>query len=38
MSFCLILLVAQVMMMLFALVRESGKDKRFEGDKLEYRS
>ena len=38
MSFWLILLTAQVVVMLFAVVRESGKDKRFEGEKLGFRS
>jgi hypothetical protein len=38
MSFWLIFLTAQVIVMLFAVVRESGKDKRFEGEKLGFRS
>ena len=38
MSFWLILLSAQLVVMLFAIIRESGKDKRFEGEKLGFRS
>jgi len=32
------LLAAQILVTVFALVRESAKDARFEDDKLEYRS
>jgi hypothetical protein len=38
MSFLLILLGVQVIVAAFAFFRESGKDERFDGDKLEYRS
>ncbi len=38
MSFWLILLAVQAAVMMFALVRESGKDTRFEGEKLGFRS
>jgi len=38
MTLSLILLAAQVLVMIFALVRESGEDPRFEGEKLMYRS
>ena len=38
MSFWLILFAVQAVVMVFALVRESGKDLRFEGEKLAYRS
>jgi hypothetical protein len=33
-----ILLTAQILVTVFALVRESSKDVRFEDEKLEYRS
>ncbi len=33
-----ILLAAQILVTVFALIRESAKDSRFEDDKLEYRS
>lgn len=38
MSFWLILFAVQALLMLFAVVRESGKDVRFEGEKLGFRS
>jgi hypothetical protein len=38
MTISLILLAAQVLVTVFALVRESGEDPRFAGDKLGYRS
>jgi hypothetical protein len=38
MSFWLILFAAQIIVTVFALVRESGKDARFEGEKLGFRS
>ena len=38
MSFWLILFAVQALVMLFAAVRESGKDLRFAGEKLEFRS
>lgn len=38
MTLSLILLAAQVLVTVFALVRESGEDPRFEGDKLTFRS
>jgi hypothetical protein len=38
MTFWLILLALQVVVMVFALVRESGTDTRFEGEKLGFRS
>jgi len=38
MSFWLILLAAQIVVTVIALVRESGEDTRFEGEKLTYRS
>lgn len=38
MTFWFIFIAAQAVVMLFALVRESGSDERFEGAKLEYRS
>jgi hypothetical protein len=37
MTLCLVLLAAQVIVTLFALVTES-KDTRFEGEKLNFRS
>jgi hypothetical protein len=33
-----ILLAAQILVTVFALLRESGKDTRFENEKLDYRS
>lgn len=38
MSILLILLALQIVVTVFALVRESGEDPRFENDKLIYRS
>lgn len=38
MFFVLIVLAIPVVGALVALIRESGKDPRFEGDKLRYRS
>jgi hypothetical protein len=38
MNIWLTVLVVQVIAAVVALVRESGEDKRFEGDKLGYRS
>lgn len=38
MTLSLILLAAQVLVTVVALVRESGEDPRFAGDKLIYRS
>ncbi len=38
MSFWLILFAAQIIVTVVALVRESGKDARFEGEKLGFRS
>ena len=38
MSICFLLLAAQVVVAVIAFARESGKDERFEGDKLGYRS
>jgi hypothetical protein len=38
MSLSLILFAMQILVTMFALVRESGEDKRFEGDTLSYRS
>jgi hypothetical protein len=38
MTLSLILLAAQVLVTVFALLSESGEDPRFEGDKLAYRS
>jgi hypothetical protein len=38
MTLSLILLAAQILITVIALVRESGEDPRFEGDKLMYRS
>jgi hypothetical protein len=38
MTLSLILLAAQIIATLFALVHESKEDPRFEGDKLMYRS
>lgn len=38
MSFWLILFAAQIIVTVFALLRESGKDARFEGEKLGFRS
>ena len=33
-----ILLAVQILVALFALVREGGKDSRYEDEKLDYRS
>jgi hypothetical protein len=33
-----ILLAAQILVTVFALLRETGKDTRFEDEKLDYRS
>lgn len=38
MSLSLILVAVQILAAVFALVRESGEDERFEGEALEYRS
>jgi hypothetical protein len=38
MSLSLILVAVQILIAVFALIRESGEDKRFEGDALDYRS
>ena len=38
MNFWLIFLAAQVVLGVIVLILESGEDKRFEGDKLNYRS
>jgi hypothetical protein len=38
MSFWLIPFAAQIIVTLFALLRESGKDARFDGEKLSFRS
>ena len=38
MSFWLILFAVQALVMMVAVVRESGKDTRFEGEKLNFRS
>jgi hypothetical protein len=38
MSFWLILFAAQMIVTVFALLRESGNDDRFEGEKLGFRS
>lgn len=38
MSICFLLLAAQVLVAVVAMLRESGKDERFEGEKLGYRS
>jgi len=38
MNFWLIILALQVAVTVFAFVRESGSDARFDGDKLEFRS
>ena len=38
MSFWLILFAVQALVMMFAAVRESGKDLQFEGEKLNFRS
>jgi hypothetical protein len=38
MNFWILLLAAQIFVAGFALLRESGKDTRFDDDKLEYRS
>jgi hypothetical protein len=38
MTLSLFLLAAQIVFTAIALIRESGEDARFEGDKLLYRS
>jgi hypothetical protein len=38
MNLPLILFTLQVLVTVFALIRESGEDERFAGDKLAYRS
>jgi hypothetical protein len=38
MNIWLVVLAVQVIAAVIALVKESGEDKRFEGDKLGYRS
>jgi hypothetical protein len=38
MNFWMILLAAQAIVAVFALLRESGKYVRFEGEKVTYRS
>ena len=38
MSLSLILVAVQILVAIFALIRESGEDERFEGDTLAYRS
>jgi hypothetical protein len=38
MNIWILLLAIQVLVTVFALVRESGKDGRFDDEKLEYRS
>ncbi len=38
MTFSLILVAVQIAVAVFALVRQSGEDTRFEGEKLNYRS
>jgi len=38
MSLAIIVLILQVAVTVFCLVRESGEDSRFEGDKLGFRS
>ena len=38
MSLSIILFILQVVITVFALLRESGEDKRFNGDALSYRS
>jgi hypothetical protein len=38
MSLSLILVAVQILIAIFALIRESGEDERFEGDTLAYRS
>jgi hypothetical protein len=38
MTLSLILVAVQILIAIFALIRESGEDKRFEGDTLAYRS
>ncbi len=38
MSLSLILFAVQILVTIFALVRESGEDERFAGDTLSYRS
>jgi hypothetical protein len=38
MNLWILLLAAQILVTVFALLRESGKDTRFDDNKLEYRS
>jgi hypothetical protein len=38
MNIWIILLAAQIVVTVFALLRESAKDTRFEDEKLDYRS
>jgi hypothetical protein len=38
MNLSLILFAVQILVTIFALVRESGEDERFAGDTLSYRS
>jgi len=38
MSLSLILVAVQILVAIFALIREYGEDKRVEGEALEYRS
>jgi hypothetical protein len=38
MNIWMILLAAQILVTVFALLRESAKDSRFEDEKLDYRS
>jgi hypothetical protein len=38
MNLALIVLAAQVIVVIFALLRERGEDERFAGDKLGFRS
>jgi hypothetical protein len=38
MTLTLIVIAIQIVVMLFSVVRESGEDTRFEGDKLTFRS
>jgi len=38
MTFSIILFAVQIAVTLFALLREAGKDTRFSGDRLDYRS
>jgi len=38
MIFCVILIGIQLLVALGSIIRESGEDERFQGDKLQYRS